>query len=268
MRTTLSALALVPALAIALILAAGLMIHTHELALVAHLAALTPDFTSGVNFDAVRISPAAEQLDTSQMATLAPATPVNRASELIETAAANDGGVRPTLEASGYGPSRRAATPVSLARPHLAGSVPILMYHYIRINPIGTDTLGFNLSVTPDNFRLQMRFLRDHGYSPVSIADVREYVRNKTPLPAKPIAITFDDGYDDAYTEALPTLQRFRLTATFYIVTGFVDRTRYLTWEQVAALERDGMEIGSHTVHHRSLTVLGALQRQAELDDS
>jgi peptidoglycan/xylan/chitin deacetylase (PgdA/CDA1 family) len=100
------------------------------------------------------------------------------------------------------------------------------------------------------------------------MAEVASHVRNNTPLPNKPIAITFDDGYADAYTAALPILARYHMTATFYIVTGFVDRPRYVTWDQVVSLDRLGMEIASHTVHHEGLTVLGGLKRQTELVDS
>jgi peptidoglycan/xylan/chitin deacetylase (PgdA/CDA1 family) len=139
------------------------------------------------------------------------------------------------------------------------------MYHYIRINPVATDRAGFVLSVTPADFESQMRFLANHGFTAVTMADVREYVRNGKPLPRKPIAITFDDGYVDAYTAALPVLLKYHLVATFYIVTGFVDRSRYLTWGQVLTLDRDGMEIASHTVTHPSLPSLGFAAKSYQL---
>jgi peptidoglycan/xylan/chitin deacetylase (PgdA/CDA1 family) len=131
------------------------------------------------------------------------------------------------------------------------------MYHYIRVNPVATDRMGFVLSVTPADFEEQIRFLWSHGYNSVTLTDVREYVRNGKALPRNPVAITFDDGYDDAYTAALPVLQRYHMTATFYIITGFLDRPRYMTWDQVIALDRAGMEIASHTVSHPGLPSLG-----------
>jgi peptidoglycan/xylan/chitin deacetylase (PgdA/CDA1 family) len=137
------------------------------------------------------------------------------------------------------------------------GAVPILMYHYIRVNPVASDHAGFVLSVSPADFEEQIRFLWSHGYNSVSMADVREHVRNGKELPRKPIAITFDDGYDDAYTAALPVLQRYHMTATFYIITGFLDRPRYMTWDQVITMDRAGMEIASHTVSHPGLPSLG-----------
>lgn len=158
-----------------------------------------------------------------------------------------------------------ATVPGVAARP---GGVPILMYHYIRVNPVASDRAGFILSVTPSDFAQQMRLLAENGFHTVTMAQVREYIVHGTPLPPKPIALTFDDGYDDAYTVARPVLERYHQTATFFIVTGFVDRPRYMTWSQVEALDRDGMEIGSHTVHHLSLPSLGRPLLHFELDSS
>jgi peptidoglycan/xylan/chitin deacetylase (PgdA/CDA1 family) len=146
--------------------------------------------------------------------------------------------------------------------------VPILMYHYIRVNPVASDRAGFILSVTPADFALQMQLLAENGFHTVTMAQVRDYIRKGTPLPPKPIALTFDDGYDDAYTVARPILERYHQTATFFIVTGFLDHPRYMTWAQVEALDREGMEIGSHTVHHASLPHLSLFNLRFELTSS
>lgn len=146
--------------------------------------------------------------------------------------------------------------------------VPILMYHYIRVNPVASDRIGFNLSVTPTDFAMQMRLLSEAGFHTVTIAQVREYLLHGSPLPSKPIAITFDDGYDDAYTAARPVLERYHQTATFYVITGFLNRPHYMTWSQVEALDHEGMEIASHTVHHPSLPLLRGSALATELTAS
>jgi peptidoglycan/xylan/chitin deacetylase (PgdA/CDA1 family) len=160
------------------------------------------------------------------------------------------------------------ATNEAATRATRVAGVPILMYHYVRVNPVASDKTGFNLSVTPADFEQQMRLLGNHGYTTVTMAQVREYVRNGTPLPAKPVALTFDDGYGDAFSAALPVLQRYHQVATFYIVTGFVGQAHYLTWDQVLTLDHAGMEIGSHTVNHVGLPFLSGLKRQYELSES
>lgn len=133
---------------------------------------------------------------------------------------------------------------------------PILMYHYVRAVDQGADPLGYELSVTPEDFGSQMAWLHDQGYIGMRMDGITRCVRGETLCPGRAIAITFDDGYADAYSEALPVLQRYGLLATFYIVTNFVGQPGYMTWEQVAALRDAGMEIGAHTVSHLDLTSL------------
>lgn len=149
----------------------------------------------------------------------------------------------------------RAAAELPLA---VANRVPILMYHVIGDGPN-------TLFVSETDFRRQMEYLAHAGYHAVSMAQVAAAFRGDGRLPEHPIVISFDDGYVSAYTAALPILEEFHLAGTFYIVTGFVDQPRYLTWEQVLALDRAGMEIGSHTRTHPDLTKLGAKGLELEV---
>jgi len=150
---------------------------------------------------------------------------------------------------------------------------PILMYHYIRTVDQGSDPLGYNLSVTPEDFNSQLNWLHEQGYIGVRMDGITRCLRGEAPCPAKAIALTFDDGYEDAYTDALPALKRYGLVATFYIVINFVGQPGYMTWDQVAALRDAGMEIGAHTMSHLDLTSLDwetanieIAQSKAELD--
>src|SRR5581483_3240766 len=85
--------------------------------------------------------------------------------------------------------------------------VPILMYHYIRVNPNPADRLGFDLSVTPEDFNSQMDWLAGHGYHPIDFNDLRAYFAGQRPLPERPVIVTLDDGYRDLYTTAYPILR-------------------------------------------------------------
>jgi peptidoglycan/xylan/chitin deacetylase (PgdA/CDA1 family) len=133
---------------------------------------------------------------------------------------------------------------------------PILMYHYIRVNPVPSDILGLHLSVTPWEFNQQMKYLRTDGYHAISLARLARHIRYGVRLPRKPFVITLDDGYEDAYTAAFPILKRYHFHATFFIVTGFAGTPRYMTWSQIEQLDRAGMEIGVHTLDHMDLTIL------------
>lgn len=137
------------------------------------------------------------------------------------------------------------------------------MYHYIRVNPDPNDKYGFNLSVTPQDFADQMAFLAAKGYTAVLVRD----------LPAlqsggKWVALTFDDGYEDAYLAAFPVLSRYGFKATFYVITGFVGRKSHASWEQLGALSQGGMTLGAHSVNHPDLTALSSARLTQELTQS
>jgi peptidoglycan/xylan/chitin deacetylase (PgdA/CDA1 family) len=132
--------------------------------------------------------------------------------------------------------------------------VPILMYHYIRPAPsIYSDYLGYRLTVTPADFTAQMDWLAASGYNPVNFNDLRAYFSGAMPLPAKPVVLTFDDGYADLYSTAYPVLQSHKFKAVAYIVTSFVGQARYVTAAQVVDMDHHGVQIASHTVDHANL---------------
>jgi peptidoglycan/xylan/chitin deacetylase (PgdA/CDA1 family) len=146
--------------------------------------------------------------------------------------------------------------------------VPILEYHYIRINPDPRDRLGFNLSVTPSDFKAQMDWLQVNGYHAITLNDLRAYFQEQKPLPSRPIVLTFDDGYADFYTTAFPILQAHGFTAVSYVVPGFLDHPRYMTSAQVEEIDGDGIEIGAHTMTHADLTKAGPAQLVLEVQGS
>jgi peptidoglycan/xylan/chitin deacetylase (PgdA/CDA1 family) len=155
-----------------------------------------------------------------------------------------------------------------------AAYVPILMYHYIRFIDPAIDELGYNLSITPDDFAQQLAWLHEQGYTTVSMTTAQQCLRGEIACPPKPIALTFDDGYEDAYSTVLPIMQDYGMRGTFYIVNSFVGQPGYMNWEQLAALRDAGMEIGAHTVSHLDLTTLDQVtaayeisQSKAELDN-
>ncbi len=141
--------------------------------------------------------------------------------------------------------------------------IPILMYHYIRDYQDQNDKIGIGLSVSPENLARQLSELKHLGYTSVGFNDVAAGT-----LPEKPVIITFDDGYDDAFTQALPILQKEGMKAVFYIVSGKLGHNHYMTNEQMVAMHREGMEIASHTVDHQSLATLSPDRQRAELADS
>mgnify|MGYP003939726135 CR=1 FL=1 len=141
--------------------------------------------------------------------------------------------------------------------PHgFAATVPILMYHYLSDPPPGADAIRSDLSVGPAQFEAQLAYLREQGYHTISLKQLSYALSRNEPLPAKPIVITFDDGYRDQYTNAFPLLKKYGFTATFFVFTQVIDEYNvdFVTWDMVKEMYQAGMEFGSHSYRHSDLT--------------
>lgn len=165
--------------------------------------------------------------------------------------------------------------PQDTAPQHVASSsavvvkVPILMYHYIEHVKDPGDTFRQKLNIFPETLALQLKVLSENGYSFIRMSDVADAVDGKKKLPSKPIVLTFDDGYRDFYTSALPVLEKYKVPATAYIITGFINRPNNLTLAQLKSLGQNKLiEIGAHTVHHIDLNHASLEKATAEIIDS
>jgi peptidoglycan/xylan/chitin deacetylase (PgdA/CDA1 family) len=142
------------------------------------------------------------------------------------------------------------------------------MYHYIRAVDRDRDPLGYELSIEPGLFEQQIAWLHAQGYAGVRMDTLARCLRGEARCPPKAVALTFDDGYADAFTTALPVLGQYGYTATFYVVSGLVGLPGYMTWEQLAALRDAGMEIGAHTIDHPDLTTLDMYEAERQIAQS
>ncbi len=174
----------------------------------------------------------------------------------------------PLAEAKMWSFSTGSGSPDVLAPGARAINVPILTYHYIRVNVDSRDRMGFALSVTPADFAAQMDWLARSGYHTITSEDLYQYLSGARGLPSKPVILTFDDGYADFYTTALPILRSHEFTADLYVVAGFVGRPGYVTAAQVREADRSGIEIGAHSVTHADLTRISVARVRSELVDS
>lgn len=156
--------------------------------------------------------------------------------------------------------------------------LPVLMYHKVGTPPAGSKMHG--LWVSPEMFRKQMSYLQKNGYTPVIFKDIYNHWDGKTPLPQKPVFITFDDGYANNYLEAFPILREFRFPATLFVVVQTVgwdnkwhdpiseSRIPMVTWSQLQELRKAGWEIGSHTMNHPRLPKIEKKEAQVEIEKS
>lgn len=142
--------------------------------------------------------------------------------------------------------------------------IPILMYHQIDAPPPrGTPLRG--LIVAPSSFAWQMRMLKLLGYRGLSMRDLEPYLNGDQ--VGKVVGLTFDDGFQNNLTHALPVLQRHGFSATCYGVSNMIGGTNRWDLGKVAekplmtlsdwqAWRDAGMDIGSHTRDHANLAEL------------
>ena len=138
----------------------------------------------------------------------------------------------------------------------IALTVPILMYHYISTVPKDDPNpyLRRDLSVAPTLFGQELDYLKAQGYHTITLNQLFDALYYNGPLPAKPIILSFDDGYEDAYSAAYPILKAHGYSGMFYLVTGEIGWPNHIkSWNNVREMVANGMQVGSHTPHHKDL---------------
>lgn len=168
---------------------------------------------------------------------------------------------------SGYLPVRDAMR-ATMGRAHAV----VLCYHRVGERDV--------LTTTPEKFRRDMEYLKSR-YQCLPLSELCERLRSGEPLSQPIAAVTFDDGYRDNFTQAVPILQAIGVPATFFVATGFMSTNRVfdhdkedtkdypkMTWDDLRTMQADGFEIGSHTVNHADLGRVDATQLRHEMCDS
>jgi peptidoglycan/xylan/chitin deacetylase (PgdA/CDA1 family) len=166
-------------------------------------------------------------------------------------------------------PDRPCALRLPSKLPDRRVIVPILMYHRINVVTASTPAASRGLTVHPADFARQMRWLKRQGYRTITRRELFEALMCGRRLGPKPIMITFDDGYRDNF-KASPVLLRLGMRATAYVVAGRISGRdpSFLTWPLLRALEKRGIEIGSHTVAHHDMTSLSDAEMLRDLKTS
>lgn len=152
--------------------------------------------------------------------------------------------------------------------------IPILMYHSIS-HELDTRRAPYYRTVTsPRTFARQMRWLAREGYQVISLADAGRRLGTAAGADAERlVAISFDDGFRDFFTEAHPVLSDLGFPSTVFLATDYLDRQfptgrDCLRTREVARLAAGGVAFGSHTVTHPKLRELTRPQLARELAES
>ncbi len=149
-------------------------------------------------------------------------------------------------------------TPVWVFNPPGKADVPILLYHHV------TDLSPSPLyHVNVDAFREQMTWLRDNGYTTISISLLADALIKGAELPPRPVVVTFDDGHLDVFENAYPIMKELGQVGTLYLVSSWTNGSQLMQVDQVKEMIASGWEIGSHSKSHVNLTLNhGSLVRE------
>ncbi|HEX6332650.1 MAG TPA: polysaccharide deacetylase family protein [Flavisolibacter sp.] len=127
--------------------------------------------------------------------------------------------------------------------------VPILCYHHIRDLQLASKAnRGYEVTVAA--FKAQMKALADSGYKTVLPDQLYDYLVYGTPLPEKPVMLTYDDTDEEQFSIAKHEMDKYGFKGVYFIMTISIGRPRYMTREQIRQLSDEGHVIASHTWDH------------------
>lgn len=180
---------------------------------------------------------------------------------------------------------RTFASPIRQLNKSKPQGIRILVYHSIGILPDNRLKLD---NVFPHNFKRQMAYLAQEGYTVISLNQVSNLLNSRNEkIPSKAVALTFDDGYRNVYLHAYPVLKQYGFVATVFPVYNYIgtaklfewDKKLYgignseeeffsLSWSELRELNANGISIGSHTLNHPELNNLTMKELKQEILDS
>ena len=139
-------------------------------------------------------------------------------------------------------------------------NVPVLMYH-----AVSDDLWGYwDLFVSPQTIEEELLYLQENGFDTIWFEDLSHIEDYE-----KPVILTFDDGYDDNYTELFPLLQKYNAKATIFVIPKAIGTPHKMTAEQIYELSRSGLvSIQSHTYSHGNLSTMDEETLIFEMEES
>lgn len=157
-------------------------------------------------------------------------------------------------------------------------NVPVIAYH--KIDEPTADIKLRGAFTSPKNFAKQMTYLKKRNVSFYTASEIIEYYRNNGAFPAKSVALTFDDGWKDNYTNAFPILRDLGIKATIFLVPSCVGQTtakvvgdgererEHMALEDVLEMSEYGIEFGSHTLNHKLMHQISPAEIEYEVEES
>lgn len=141
--------------------------------------------------------------------------------------------------------------------------VPIMMYHHVA--PAETSRAD---TVSLRRFEWHMDYLKTHRFHVIRLDTLVEAIRQGKKLPSKSVVITFDDGYEDNYTQAFSVLKKHGFPATLFVSSDLINTPGYLTTAQIQQMRAHGVDIASHARTHVYLPDLPREKQREEIRES
>ena len=150
-----------------------------------------------------------------------------------------------------------------------AKGLPILLYHKVSSHD------GDALTISVDDLDRQLAYIKSSGYTPISFSGLKESLHGGRALPAKPVIVTFDDGYLSTYELAYPLLVKHGVKATVFLTTAFIGgiagwggaREPLMSYDMMRQLSGELVEFGMHSHRHESYERHSAAQMEADLSE-
>ena len=146
--------------------------------------------------------------------------------------------------------------------------LPVLLYHDVARDPMDCAS---GLTVALETFERQVRWLSRRGYTAITTRDWLDWLHGKRALPARPVAITFDDAYENLTRYALPILGAHHFTATVFVITGLIGKETpwggrtAMSAPQIREWTAQGIEFGGHTRTHPDLRAVWGRRLEQEI---
>jgi len=149
--------------------------------------------------------------------------------------------------------------------------IPVLLYHRVDTE---ADSQWRPFCVSPQNFADQMRWLAHQGFMTIHLGQLLDYYHLGSPIPPKPLVITFDDGYFCNYSRAFPILRQRGFFATVFLACNLLrpdlakpteGRNSFMAWPEILEMQRAGWEFHSHGLDHKRMTELTRDEMIAEI---
>ena len=158
---------------------------------------------------------------------------------------------------------------ISLFFPRKKG-ISILMYHSVAHNNVF-------FTVKPEIFEKQMQYLKNHNYNVIKLSDLINLLESDKELPKKTVILTFDDGFEDNYSNVFFILKKHNFPATIFLITGLVNEEmnnsqniplKILNWEQIQEMHESGLiDFQPHTVSHQELSEKEIIDSKKEIEE-